>query len=289
MSPQEDQDQDEEQTPPPPSQPDPPPRPICPVPRLGYINWTTNPHHPWLVDLYSLHSHLHHHHFINPPPPLPPPPPPTRTPTPTPKPKKQNPPLPPQAPQQPPPHLFTPPLPLQPARRVRTNGPKKGGPLIISPPFPWAGDRRAKIHSLRDLLSSGIETISGRIQCTKCDATKVVSYNLVENFERVKTFIRAEKSRMHDRAPDVWMNPKLEMCETCKKAEARPVIGPKKKGINWLFLLLGQTIGFCLLKNLKYFCKYNSNHRTGAKDRLLYITYLSLCKQLDPDDQVFDS
>ncbi|KAK1315987.1 hypothetical protein QJS10_CPA05g01314 [Acorus calamus] len=208
MSPQEEQeqDQDEEHTPPPPSQPDPPPRPIRPVPHLGYIHWTTNPHHPWL---------------------------------------------------QPPPHLFTPPLPLQPARRVRTNGPKKGGPIIIPPPFPWAGDRRAKIHSLRDLLSSGIETISGRIQCTKCDATKVVSYNLVENFERVKTFIRAEKSRMHDRAPDVWMNPKLEMCETCKKAEARPVIGPKKKGINWLFLLLGQTIGFCLLKHLKYFCKYN--------------------------------
>ncbi|KAH7510958.1 hypothetical protein FEM48_ZijujUnG0061700 [Ziziphus jujuba var. spinosa] len=43
-----------------------------------------------------------------------------------------------------------------------------------------------------------------------------------------------------------------------------------------------EMLGCCTLEQLKYFCKHTKNHRTGAKDRVLYLTYLGLCKQLDP-------
>ncbi|THG02676.1 hypothetical protein TEA_012074 [Camellia sinensis var. sinensis] len=73
-------------------------------------------------------------------------------------------------------------------------------------------------------------------------------------------------------------------CKFCEQENnAKPVISEKKKSINWLFLLLGQMIGCCTLEQLKYFCKHTKNHRTGAKDRVLYLTYLGLCKQLDPN------
>ncbi|WOH09609.1 hypothetical protein DCAR_0729067 [Daucus carota subsp. sativus] len=43
-----------------------------------------------------------------------------------------------------------------------------------------------------------------------------------------------------------------------------------------------QMLGCCTVEQLKYFCKHTKNHRTGAKDRVLYLTYLAICKQLDP-------
>jgi hypothetical protein len=42
-------------------------------------------------------------------------------------------------------------------------------------------------------------------------------------------------------------------------------------------------LGCCTLDQLKYFCKHTKNHRTGAKDRVLFLAYLGLCKQLDPN------
>ncbi|KAL4352204.1 hypothetical protein GQ457_06G007910 [Hibiscus cannabinus] len=47
-------------------------------------------------------------------------------------------------------------------------------------------------------------------------------------------------------------------------------------------VLLGKMLGCCKLSELKYFCKHTKNHKTGAKDRVLYLTYMGLCKQLDP-------
>jgi hypothetical protein len=86
---------------------------------------------------------------------------------------------------------------------------------------------------------------------------------------------------MNDRAT-IWMNPRLSRCENCNQENCvKPIIADKKRSINWLFLLLGQMLGCCTLAQLKYFCKHTKNHRTGAKDRLLYLTYLGLCKQLD--------
>jgi hypothetical protein len=89
---------------------------------------------------------------------------------------------------------------------------------------------------------------------------------------------------MHDRAPSDWMNPVLPRCQFCDQENSvKPVIANKKQKINWLFLLLGQMLGCCTLDQLKYFCKHTKNHRTGAKDRVLYLAYLGMCKQLDPN------
>ncbi|CAI9786350.1 unnamed protein product [Fraxinus pennsylvanica] len=88
---------------------------------------------------------------------------------------------------------------------------------------------------------------------------------------------------MHDRAPGLWINPNLPRCRYYKQENcAKPIISEKKKSINWLFLLLGQMLGCCTLEQIKYCYKHTRNHHTGAKDRVLYLTYLSLCKQLDP-------
>lgn len=97
----------------------------------------------------------------------------------------------------------------------------------------------------------------------------------------VASFILENKYTMHDRAPAIWMNPNLPNCKFCGQSNCvKPILG-KKKSINWLFLLLGQMLR-CKLFELKYFYKHTMKYSTGAKDRILYVTYLSLYKQLGP-------
>ncbi|KAE8686788.1 hypothetical protein F3Y22_tig00111027pilonHSYRG00116 [Hibiscus syriacus] len=170
--------------------------------------------------------------------------------------------------------------------RVRRNPTKtlrEGKSETVETPYPWATNYRATVHSLQYFSSKGICTITGDVQCKRCERQYKISYGLKEKFNEIVTYIARNKSSMHDRAPSVWRNPLLPKCKFCdQENSAKPVIALKKKAINWLFLLLGQMIGCCTLDQLKYFCKHTKNHRTGAKDRVLYLTYLTLCKQLDP-------
>lgn len=168
------------------------------------------------------------------------------------------------------------------ARRSPVQTLKQGKSETIPPPYPWATAHRATIHSLHHLLSNGINTIHGEVQCKRCEKKYEIEYDLQEKFREVAHFISSNKGTMHDRAPAVWMNPSLPNCKFCVQQNCVKPILSKKKSINWLFLLLGQTLGCCKLAELKYFCKHTKNHRTGAKDRVLYLTYLELCKQLDP-------
>ncbi|CAI9781920.1 unnamed protein product [Fraxinus pennsylvanica] len=174
-----------------------------------------------------------------------------------------------------------------PSGRVRRNpsqSPRGGKSAIVPAPFPWATTQRATVYSLGDLLSRQIFTISGDVQCKKCEKKYQMEFDLKQKFLEVWTFIAENKGSMHDRAPAVWINPNLPGCSSCKQENCvKPLISNKKKSINWLFLLLGQMLGCCTLEQLKYFCKHTRNHRTGAKDRVLYLTYLGLCKQLDPN------
>ncbi|KAL5562630.1 hypothetical protein UlMin_032377 [Ulmus minor] len=154
----------------------------------------------------------------------------------------------------------------------------------ISPPFPWAKNLRAKVLDWKNLKELGIEEITGQVKCRQCDMQYEMSYDLQKEFRRVGSFILRHKREFLDRAADVWTNPVYPSCNYCgKQNSARPVIANKKRAINWLFLLLGELIGCCNINQLKYFCKHNEIHRTAAKDRLLFLTYLKLCKQLDPD------
>lgn len=157
---------------------------------------------------------------------------------------------------------------------------------IISSPYPWATNRRATVHSLDYLLSKGINVITGNLYCKRCDKQYEIEYDLRQKFVEVASFVSKNKCAMHDRAPAVWMNPSLPSCKFCDQNNyVRPALS-KKRSINWLFLLLGQMLGCCKLAELKYFCKHTKNHRTGAKDRVLYLTYLALCKQLDPSGAI---
>ncbi|RZS00433.1 hypothetical protein BHM03_00030139 [Ensete ventricosum] len=174
--------------------------------------------------------------------------------------------------------------PAKPARRNPSPGPKrpeKGN--VIKPPFAWATDRRATVHTLHHLVSGGITEIHGESQCKRCEERRLIRYDLVKKFAAVAGFFCANQHLMHDRAPSKWMHPTFPDCEACGQRNCmRPILAEKKREMNWLFMLLGQTLGYCTHRQLKYFCKYNGNHRTGAKNRLLYLTYRSLCKQLDP-------
>uniref|UniRef100_A0A6N2KRH3 DUF7086 domain-containing protein n=1 Tax=Salix viminalis TaxID=40686 RepID=A0A6N2KRH3_SALVM len=139
-------------------------------------------------------------------------------------------------------------------RRNPSQGPREGKGETVPVLYSWAMDRRA------------------------------TGFDLEAKFVEIGAFISENKSFMRDRAPSVWMNPALPKCQFCEQENsAKPVIANKKRKINWLFLLLGQMLGCCTLDQLKYFCKHTKNHRTGAKDRVLFLAYLGLCKQLDPN------
>ncbi|KAK7409837.1 hypothetical protein VNO78_00190 [Psophocarpus tetragonolobus] len=169
---------------------------------------------------------------------------------------------------------------LRRSRRVPTAGRRKGE--TVPPPFPWATESRATIHSRNYLLQKNIVNITGKVQCKRCEHEFETSFNLEEKVAELRQFIQKERGSMHDRAPAAWMSPLLLKCSHCGRENcAKPILG-KKKDINWLFLLLGQMLGCCTLDQLKYFCKHTNNHRTGAKDRLLYLTYMTLYNQLLP-------
>ncbi|CAK8567164.1 unnamed protein product [Lathyrus sativus] len=173
--------------------------------------------------------------------------------------------------------------PHQPPRvRARLNPLSEKSETILIP-FPWVTNRRAKLHSLHYLRQNGIVNITGEVQCKRCDTTFEMSFDMTEKFPKLWTYILENRQFMNDRAPaNVWMNPTLPDCVHCNQENCvKPIIAKKKKNINWLFRLLGQLLGCCNLAQLKYCCKHTNNHRIGANDRVLYLTYLALCKQLD--------
>ncbi|KAJ4896578.1 hydroxyproline-rich glycoprotein family protein [Raphanus sativus] len=159
----------------------------------------------------------------------------------------------------------------------------------IPPPYPWATSKRGAIQSLENLESKQITTITGNVQCKHCEKVYQMSYDLREKFSEVVSVFASLKRLMRERAPAFWTNPEPMRCELCGRDKAvKPVIAQRKSQINWLFLLLGQMLGYCTLEQLKNFCKHSKSHRTGAKDRVLYLTYLGLCKMLEPDSELFN-
>ncbi|XP_074338028.1 uncharacterized protein LOC141675216 [Apium graveolens] len=170
-------------------------------------------------------------------------------------------------------------------RRNPTQAPRDGTKSQEIPqPYPWATTKRATVHTLSYLDSKQIKVISAEVQCKRCERQYQMELDLHDKFIEIGSFMAKHKASMHDRAPASLMNPVLPTCKFCNQENSvKPVISDKKKTINWLFLLLGQMLGCCTLEQLKYFCKHTKNHRTGAKDRVLYLAYLAICKQLDPN------
>ncbi|RHN61585.1 hypothetical protein MtrunA17_Chr4g0038241 [Medicago truncatula] len=136
-----------------------------------------------------------------------------------------------------------------------------------------------KMHNLNHLLQNEIFNIMGDVQCKSCQTKFQMSFDFVAKFDAISQYSIINMNTMHDRAPWILMNPRLPRSVQCNRENnVKPIIAEKKKNINWLFLLLGQMLGCCNLKQLKYFCKYNNHHRTMPKNRVLYLTYLELCK-----------
>ncbi|XP_066365559.1 uncharacterized protein [Miscanthus floridulus] len=152
-----------------------------------------------------------------------------------------------------------------------------------TPPFPWATKTTGAHPTLAELIERGIASVEGEVRCKRCDAGKTISYEIKAKFEELCGFIVRNVEAMHDRAPPEWMYPALPDCDKCgQKNSLRPMIAAQKWRINWMFLLLSQTLGLCTLEQLKHFCARTRQHRTGAKDRVLYSTYMELCNQLCP-------
>ncbi|CAM6100569.1 unnamed protein product [Calypogeia fissa] len=154
---------------------------------------------------------------------------------------------------------------------------------LIAPPYVWATDMRAVVHPLDRITRLGIISIQGEVICKRCDGSQTVDINLHASFLQLDSYFMSNKDAMHDRAPRNWTVPRLLDCTMCHQSDCvKPVINPRKRHINWLFLMLTRTLGLCTLEQLKYFCKHTHKHRTGAKDRVLYLTYVGLLKQLNP-------
>ncbi|KAJ7547658.1 hypothetical protein O6H91_08G096800 [Diphasiastrum complanatum] len=153
----------------------------------------------------------------------------------------------------------------------------------IIPPYPWSTNRRAVVQSLDWLASCGITGIQGEVMCKRCDGSYMVEIHVQSAFLQVNSYFITHRHILHDRAPKRWTSPGLLDCTICHQIDcAKPIIHAKKRNINWLFLFLSQTLGLCTLDQLKYFCKHTRRHRTGAKDRVLYLTYVGLLAQLNP-------
>ncbi|KAJ0782955.1 hypothetical protein HanLR1_Chr01g0014111 [Helianthus annuus] len=100
----------------------------------------------------------------------------------------------------------------------------------------------------------------------KVRKTYKIEYNLEQKYQQVSSYVAMHMHEFHDRAPKKWMSPTLPTCKFCHQENCvKPVMKKKKDQL------------------LKYFCKHTGNHRTGAKDRVLFLTYLELCKQVSPD------
>ncbi|KAL0412501.1 UNVERIFIED_CONTAM: hypothetical protein Sradi_1451800 [Sesamum radiatum] len=176
--------------------------------------------------------------------------------------------------------------PSRPPRRRRTpsRAPRKGKSTTITPAFPWATNERATVHQMSYLISKQILSISGEVQCKKCERQDILYFDLRQRFFKVATYVAENKYSMCQRAPRSWMNPTFPRCRHCEEDNsAKPLIPGKKRSINWLFLFLGEMLGCCTLDQLKYFCKHTNNHRTGAKDRVLFLAYITICKQVEPN------
>ncbi|KAF8409941.1 hypothetical protein HHK36_002460 [Tetracentron sinense] len=154
---------------------------------------------------------------------------------------------------------------------------------VIPAKYPWATTQRAHLRTLNDILSSGVRTIIGRVGCDfNWTHNQDLEFDLQREFNQVASFVAANKSTMFHRIPEVWLYPPRS-CSKCNKVRfVRPIISKKKRSINWLFLLLGEMLGYCSSDQLKYFCKHSNIPHNGGRDELICLTYLGLCKQLDP-------
>ncbi|KAI9123809.1 hypothetical protein K1719_005109 [Acacia pycnantha] len=157
------------------------------------------------------------------------------------------------------------------------------------PPLPPLG----RVHPPQNPRNNGedqshleknfIYTVTGTVRCNKCGKEYPVVFNIEEKLKQFESFVESKKRTMHNRAPPEWTSPQSLVCEHCTGDGVRPVIDVRKDNINWLFLFLGQMLGYCTLEQLKYFCACTQNHCTGSKDRVLYYTYREIFKQLRPD------
>ncbi|XP_062094279.1 uncharacterized protein LOC133800338 [Humulus lupulus] len=159
-------------------------------------------------------------------------------------------------------------------------------PQDSRPLYPWAMAQLCKVRSFEYLMENRITAIRGDLRCRNCKQEFEMELDLMKEFLEVGSFIERTKEDMRDRAPLSWLKPKLPTCPSCHQDSSEPVVIDSQNdgySINWLFLLLAQLLGCCTLQHLKLFCKTNEIHRTGAKDRLLYLAYVNLCKQLHPN------
>ncbi|MED6198958.1 hypothetical protein PIB30_071586 [Stylosanthes scabra] len=183
-------------------------------------------------------------------------------------------------------------FPTTPSESSSSSNQSSSSSNVVEPPVSAADtavipddDRPTKIHSMKHLLQNNIPSISGDVQCGSCHGTFEISYDLQEKVAELRSFMKAHRSTMHSRSPKEWNFPDPLTCILCgKEKRVKPVIGsPREHNINWLFLLLGQLIGFCTLDEMRYFCSYNGLHKTAAKDRFVYYTYVKLFMMISRD------
>ncbi|KAI9123777.1 hypothetical protein K1719_005077 [Acacia pycnantha] len=175
-----------------------------------------------------------------------------------------------------------PPPPLRPPQNPRNNGEDHQN-RNIEPPYAWTTNRPAYVHDKSHLEKNFIYTVTGTVRCNKCGKEYPVVFNIEEKLKQFESFVESKKRTMHNRAPPEWTSAQSLVCEHCTGDGVRPVIDVRKDNINWLFLFLGQMLGYCTLEQLKYFLACTQIHRTAAKDRVLYHTYREIFKQLRPD------
>lgn len=121
--------------------------------------------------------------------------------------------------------------------------------------FPWATKNVGAHPTFAELFERGVASVEGEVRCKHCNAGKTISYEITAKFEELSGFIVRNVDAMNDRMPSEWIYPALPDCDKCgQKNNLCLVIAPEHEWrINWMFLLLRQTLGLYMLGQLKNF------------------------------------
>lgn len=154
-------------------------------------------------------------------------------------------------------------------------------PMKMRPWAPWVQGEYT-VHSMSCLRSRGIRNVGGLMKCCICCHTYILEYDAESEYERLSSgmaWIRG--GTMTERQ---ICQEKLQ-CPNCIKLRVvSPVI---EQPINWMFLALGNWLGFVGQDSLIEFAKANCleiprRRNSRFRLKLLSVVYQELVRQMRP-------
>ncbi|KAK1583437.1 hypothetical protein Q3G72_023773 [Acer saccharum] len=155
--------------------------------------------------------------------------------------------------------------------------------------FAWATARNSLVQTLDYLEAHNLETIQGRLICDGCRQITVMETNVRQHVDEIQNYIVQNDIDLQGLAPLPWFQPNPPVCQLCNCSYLKPVLPPDMAHINWLFLFCENLIGFCSVKQLRFFLRENGKlDNRKSKQRLVYCMFREIARQLRPTGPLHD-